>query len=153
MRCTLLLLAAATQWRLQSFDATGAGLHGEQLPPERVLYMRLPRRLSDAVVGEVRTLLGKGHRTDMARIRKGAFGLAESPRLWCQRARAIMLELGFRESRLVPCVVSMWGDPDARGHAQLKALVSLHIDDGLAACTAEATMAWQQPQGRLRLSA
>lgn len=141
----LLLLAAATQeWRLQSFDVTAAFLQGEELPPERVLYMRLPNELSDGVVSGVRKLFGECYRVDLVRIKKGVFGLEESPRLWHQRARAMMLELGFRKSRLVPCVFSMWAAPDARGRSRMMALVSLHIDEGAVG---------RRLQGRLRLSA
>lgn len=61
---------------------TAAFLQGEELPAERVLYMRLPRRLSDDVVGLVRKLFGDGRRADLVRVKKGVFGLAESPRLW-----------------------------------------------------------------------
>lgn len=64
-----------------------------------------------------------------------------------------MLELGFREYRFVPCVFSMWAPPDARGRSSLMALVSLHVDDGLAAGTDAANAVWQKLQGQLRLSA
>lgn len=49
--CARMLVAATQKWRLQSFDVT-AFLQGEELLSDRVLYMRLPRRLSDDVLGQ-----------------------------------------------------------------------------------------------------
>lgn len=63
-----------------------------------------------------------------------------------------MIELGFRESRLVPCVNSMW-DESADGEPAFKALVSLHVDDGLVAGNDAALPVWKELQSRLRLSA
>lgn len=47
--------------------------------------------------------------------------------VWYQRARTMMMELGFRKSRLAPCKFSMRGR-NRRREPSLKALVSLHVD-------------------------
>lgn len=143
----LLLLAAMQRWRLSA-----ALLQGKELPAERAFFMRLPHRLSNDLMGKVRNLCGDGYRADLLRTKNGAFGLAESARLLYQRARTLMTGIGFRKSRLAPCVLRMWDTDSSHGEPALKALLSLHVDDGLAAGTCAATSMWKGFQGRLRLA-
>lgn len=77
----LMFVAATQRWRLQPFDVTDAFLQGEELPSQRVLYMRLPRRLSEDCQGMrevlqctdlVLTCASHDHRAWIPRVALGA---------------------------------------------------------------------------------
>ena len=108
-------------WEAWVFDVSTAFLLGKQT--QRVVYIRAPgERLPEA----------KGINAvaphELLRIVKGAYGLAEAPRLWYLRAvelleKAGMVELTFCRSTFIL--------KDATGAVQ--AICCMHNDDGLIA--------------------
>ena len=122
----IFIVMTSLAWDGFIFNVTAAFVQGDELPADRELYMRLPRNWPPRVMKWLRQRLGPNARMDAVRILKGVFGLAESPRLWYDRVVNIMAQLGMRQCRLLPCVFAAH-HPDGR----LRAVLSLHVDDGL----------------------
>ena len=123
-RATLILLlqiCCSRAWQAAAGDVTAAFLNGIYI--QRELYMRQPR-------GGVR---GLGPR-QLLRVKKGVFGLTESPRLWYDRLTSVILNhvflIGDTEYRMTqcpldPCVYML---QSAEG-VEPVAYVAAHVDD------------------------
>ena len=83
-------IAAPLGWQGQTFDVATAFLSGEKT--ERQVYIRAPRDgLPATADSEAVTPLR------VMEVVKGAYGLAEAPRLWYLRARKLLEQAGFKE--------------------------------------------------------
>lgn len=138
----LLVITVAKRWRGRGGDITAAFLQGEPLPREKPLYIWFPRKLPSEVQQYLNDKL-KGFRTDMVKVVKGVFGLNESPRLWYLGLRRHLVELGFREMKLAPCVFTL------HIGGNLEAMATVHVDDVLVAGSQQTDAVWQELQQRL----
>ncbi|CAE7414743.1 RE2 [Symbiodinium sp. CCMP2592] len=122
---TLLQIVASRRsklgWMASAGDITAAFLNGD--PLERELYLRQPR-------GGVEGLLPE----QLFRVKKGIFGLPDSPRKWWRRLRRDMLSikidfqgltLRFTQCPLDPCLFQLC-DPES---GKPLAYVGVHVDD------------------------
>ncbi|CAE7658216.1 RE1 [Symbiodinium sp. CCMP2456] len=123
-RATLILLlqiCCSRLWQAAAGDVAAAFLNGVYI--QRELYMRQPR-------GGVRGLDPR----QLLRVKKGIFGLTESPRLWYDRLTSVMLGHTFlvagKEYKMTPCPL----DPcvymlQAGAEEEPIAYVAVHVDD------------------------
>ena len=121
-----LINVVATQmgWPVQYEDVTAAFLQGHRLPPEREVYVRMPKGYPDYILDFIAEKLGKGFRSDVLRLTKGGFGLPESPRLWYLCYKDTLEKTGMKELKLSPGVfVAHHGD------GRLRAVACIHVDD------------------------
>jgi len=125
-------------WLLTA-DVSAAFLQGEPLPKERVIYMRIPTNWPAAVLSWLQAFLGPAFRWDLVRVRKGIFGLPESPYLWLCKVRRELRRLGFKECRLLICVFVL-----RHSCGRLRAIISIHVDDALGAGDDTCEEIWQQ---------
>ena len=115
-----LCLAASRSWCVFLFDVSTAFLSGKAVGRE--LYVRPPRDLAGIHAGE------------LWRILRSAYGLAEAPRLWYERAKECLSECGFEEVAFAPATFVLRVKA-TRGGWEVRAVLCLHVDDGLlAAC-------------------
>ena len=79
-----LLCFCAAQWNWKVFfsDISAAFLQGDYLPAERRVFVQTPKNYPLFVRQFLQTKIPAGARTDLFRMKKAGFGLAESPRLW-----------------------------------------------------------------------
>ncbi|CAE7682647.1 RE2 [Symbiodinium necroappetens] len=114
-------------WPMKYADISAAFLQGEKLQAERVVYIKLPKGYPEAISEHLLARLGaqKGGsiRSDLVRLMKGGFGLAESPRLWYLRLRRGLLEIGLKELKLSP------GTFVLHVKGALRGILSIHVDD------------------------
>ena len=108
-------------WMASAGDITAAFLNGD--PLERELYLRQPK-------GGVQGL----HPDQIFKVKKGIFGLPDSPRKWWRKLRRDMTEikidfegqhLQFSQCPLDPCLFQLC-DPESR---KPLAHVGVHVDD------------------------
>ena len=122
-----LLCFCAAQWSWKVFfsDISAAFLQGDYLAGrDGGSLSRLPR-ITPCLSGRfLQSKIPAGARTDLFRMKKAGFGLAESPRLWYHRFKRGAESIGGREMKLCPGVFSFFG-PDS----QLRALLAVHVDD------------------------
>ena len=105
-------------WHLWSVDVKSTFLKGELFEEgERELYITNIRTLSP---DEPRLPLGKWN---LARLKKGVFGLADSPRRWYLRLHRSMVRLGWKRSSMD---AAMWTLRDADG--VLQGIALSHVD-------------------------
>jgi hypothetical protein len=106
-------------WEGETFDVSTAFLSGKET--SRNVYVRAPKEGLPAVEGQkaIRPLA-------VLELLKGAYGLAEAPRLWYLRARELLLKCGFQELRICRSVFAL-RDKDEK----LRGIITLHVDDGL----------------------
>ena len=110
------------RWPVQFEDVTAAFLQGHKLPPEREVYVRLPKGYPDYILEFKK--LGKGFRSDVPQLTKGGFGLPESPRLWYMCYKDTLEKTGMKELKLSPGVfVAHHRD------GRLRAVACIHVDD------------------------
>ena len=111
--------AVSLGWQGQTFDVATAFQSGEKT--ERQVYIRAPREGLPATAG-----------TDsisplrIMEALKGAYGLAEAPRLWYLRARKLLEQAGFKELAVARAVFRL-----VSPEGKLAGLCTLHVDDGL----------------------
>ena len=118
------MVATQMRWAVQYEDVTAAFLQGHKLPPEREVYVRLPRGYPDYILDFIAEKLGKGFRSDVLQLTKGGFGLPESPRLWYMCYKDTLEKTGMRELKLSPGVfVAHHRD------GRLRAVACIHVDD------------------------
>lgn len=120
-----LLCFFATQWNwAMSFaDVSAAFLQGDLLPPERRVFVQCPRNYPNFVRQYLRQQVPDNCRTDLFRLRKAGFGLAESPRLWYKKFKRDIESIGGKEWRLMPGVFSFFQ------HGEVYAMLAVHVDD------------------------
>ena len=88
---------------------------------ERQVYIRAPRDgLPATADAEAITPLR------IMEVVKGAYGLAEAPRLWYLRAPKLLEQAGFKELAVSRAVFRL-----IRPDGKLAGLCTLHVDDGL----------------------
>ena len=103
-----------------SADIKSAFLKGEEFQPgERELYIQ-NIKVSDAA--EPQLPLGDG---GLARLRKGIFGLADSPRRWYLRLHKSLTNLGWERSSLDAAMWMLW----SADRTKLDGLLVSHVDD------------------------
>ena len=124
----LLVFSSSKRWRLVSADVKAAFLKGEEFSPgERDLYIG-QIRIGDA--DEPCLPLGEGQ---LARLKKGIFGLADSPRRWYLRLHKSLTRLGWQRSIIDSAMWLLWSDS-----GELEGLVISHVDDLLMGGNARA---------------
>ena len=111
-------------WVVKYEDVSSAFLQGRPLPPEREVYVKIPKGYPDYVEKFILKQVGKGFRQDLLKMTKGGFGLPESPRLWYLEYKETLCGCGMKELRLMPGVFVAF-HPDGR----LRALACIHVDD------------------------
>ena len=118
------MVATQMKWPVQYEDVTAAFLQGHKLPPEREVYVRLPRGYPDYILEFIAGKLGRGFRSDVLQLTKGGFGLPESPRLWYMCYKDTLEKTGMKELKLSPGVfVAHHRD------GRLRAVACIHVDD------------------------
>ena len=115
----LFIITASLHWIIYSADVKSAFLKGEEFAPgERELY-----------IGNIRAfhadepMLPFG-RKGLARLRKGIFGLADSPRRWYLRLHKSLVQLGWQRSKVD---AAMWFLKDEAG--KMHGVILSHVDD------------------------
>ena len=129
--------AAQFQWEMRYGDISAAFLQGEYLPDQRRVLVATPRGYPDFVQRFLATKLPSGSRTDMLRLKKGGFGLAESPRMWFLKLKKTVLKLGGQEWSLIPGVFSFFQG------GRVIAMVACHVDDIRMIGSTEAEAVWK----------
>ena len=125
----LLTFAASMKWSLWSADIKSAFMKGEEFGPnERVLYLANIR--AKAKDEPLLPFAPNG----LCRVRKGVFGLADSPRRWYKRLNKAVTKRGWRISTLDNALWFLWS---ADG-ACLEGMMVSHVDDLLLAGNARA---------------
>ena len=121
-------LAVQFGWVIEHEDVSAAFLQGEELPADREIYIRMPHGYPQEVVDFLRSLLGPDCRLDIVQGTKGGFGLPESPRLFYLMYKAVLVNLGFKECRLVVGVFVLFHTEGPRLNF-LRAAAAVHVDD------------------------
>ena len=111
-------MVASRKWELLSFDVSTAFLRGDS--DGRLLGLHPPPELAEALQ------MAPG---DQCELLKGAYGRVDAPFLWFKKFRDTLLELGFRQCPLDPCVflLSSGKEKDVVVHGTL----GIHVDDGI----------------------
>jgi hypothetical protein len=127
------IMTLCLQWGWETWvaDVSAAFLQGEELPRTEPLFVRIPKTWPMAVQAWLAATLGPACRHDIVRVVKGIFGLAESPRLWYQKFRKVLIELGFFESSITKCLFIKF--KNFNGKMVTQALIALHVDDAFIA--------------------
>ena len=112
-------LEVSNDWEGETFDVSTAFLSGKETA--RNVYIRAPKDGLPSVEGQ-KAIKPLG----VLKLLKGAYGLAEAPRLWYLRARELLDKCGFKEQRICR---SVFASRDKDG--TLRGIVTLHVDDGL----------------------
>ena len=122
-----LLCFLAAQWHYKMYfaDISAAFLQGDYLPENRRVFLQCPKNYPLFVRKFLMTQLPQGARTDVFRMKKGGFGLAESPRLWYIRFKRGAESIGGKEMALCPGVFGFFVDAQERPQA----LLAVHVDD------------------------
>ena len=108
-----MVLCVSKRWSCYLFDVSTAFLSGKSVGRE--LYVRPPRDLKCVGPHELWLIL------------RSAYGLAEAPRLWYERAKELLKESGFEELSFALCTF-VWKDPRTKA---VLAVLCLHVDDGM----------------------
>ena len=116
----LLVFTSSRRWILLSADVKSAFLKGEEFAPgERELYLG-QIKVKDG--DEPLLPLGEGQ---LARLRKGIFGLSDSPRRWYLRLHKSLTKLGWQRSSLDAAMWFLWSDDGKT----MEGIVVSHVDD------------------------
>ncbi|CAJ1404860.1 unnamed protein product [Effrenium voratum] len=116
----VLIITASMQWDLWSADIKSAFLKGELFKPnERELYIGQIKTMSE---DEPKLPLGGG---GLAKLKKGIFGLSDSPRRWYLRLNKSLTKLGWRRSALDAATWYLWTEDSKT----LLGIVIAHVDD------------------------
>ena len=110
-----MILCVSKRWVCLLFDVSTAFLSGKEVGRE--LYVRPPRDLKGAGAQELWLIL------------RSAYGLAEAPRLWYERAKELLKDCGFEELSFALCTF-VWKHPKTK---HVMAVLCLHVDDGMLA--------------------
>ena len=124
-------VAAQYQSKMYFADISAAFLQGDYLPEGRRVFLKSPTNYPLFVRKYLMSKVPPGARTDLFRMKKAGFGLAESPRLWYQRfKRDIIIAIGGRELQLAPGVFSFFNT-----EVKLWAMLAVHVDDVRFICS------------------
>ena len=118
----LLTFAASMKWKLASADIKSAFMKGEEFGPnERILYLaNVKTRAPD----EPRLPFPEA---GLCRVKKGVFGLADSPRRWYKRLCKSVQHHGWQLSALDSAMWFLWEG------SKLEGILISHVDDLLLA--------------------
>lgn len=111
---TLLAVAAARNLIVHQMDVDTAFLYGV-MPPDPTIYMEVPEGYP---IPE--HLLGKENL--VGRVKKGIYGLKQSPKLWNDTVNTFMISLGFTRFTADLCLYK-------RGSAESGLFVAIYVDD------------------------
>ena len=116
----VLVFSSSKRWRLYSADVKAASLKGEEFGPgERDLYIG---QIQTSDADQPRLPLGDGQ---LARLKKGIFGLADSPRRWYLRLHKSLTRLGWHHRSIIDSAMwLLWSDS-----GELERVVISHVDD------------------------
>ena len=131
-------------WVVHYEDVSSAFLQGKHLPPEREVYIRLPKGYPEYVQEFIRMKLGLDYRQDLLKMTKGGFGLPESPRLWYLEYSDTLTTCGMKELHLLPGVFAAFHEDGS-----LRALACIHVDDTRYAGDKSADEIWKKVHERL----
>ena len=109
---------ASHRWELVSFDVSTAFLNGEG--DGRLLGLYPPPELAEG--------LSMGP-TDQCQLVGGAYGRVDAPALWFKKFRSSMLEVGFVQCPLDPCVFAIYSHQGKLKKCQ--GVLGIHVDDGI----------------------
>jgi hypothetical protein len=112
-------IAASYGWLGETFDVSTAFLSGKET--NRAVYVRAPVEGLPATNGHPMVPAGR-----LLEVLKGAYGLAEAPRLWYLRARELMKQAGFVELKISRSVFML----RCKKTQKLLGICTLHVDDG-----------------------
>ena len=84
------MVATQMRWIVEYEDVSAAFLQGKPLPEDREVYVKLPAGYPECVTDHIFKMVGEPYRADLLRLRKGGFGLCESPRLWYLEYKATL---------------------------------------------------------------
>lgn len=116
----LLTFAASMKWRLASADIKSAFMKGEEFgPEERVLYLANIRTKAADEPQLPFSSFG------LCRVKKGVFGLADSPRRWQKRLCKSVHRRGWRMSSLDSAMWFLWSTDGSK----LEGILISHVDD------------------------
>ena len=116
----LLAYTASSKWSLWSADIKSAFLKGEEFgPEERILYLANIR----TKYADEPTLPFSPH--GLCRVKKGIFGLADSPRRWYQRLNKAVIKRGWKISVLDSAMWMLWSEDGS----ELEGIMLSHVDD------------------------
>ena len=132
-------------WIVHYEDVSSAFLQGKHLPPEREVYIRLPKGYPEYVEAFIRKKLGVMFRQDLLKLTKGGFGLPESPRLWYLEYSDVLKVCGMNELLLLPGVFAAYHDDGT-----LRAVACIHVDDTRYAGDHTSQQIWDEVHRRLR---
>ena len=139
---SLLQICASKRWKAAAGDVQAALLQGVEL--SRELWMAQPKS----------GIQGLDPR-QLARIRKGVFGLSESPRMWYDRLSSVLLGETFDiqgvrhrlvPSPLDPCVLMLLEDGQP---GEPKGYLAMHVDDILVIAPTDVNRMLQSRIGQL----
>ncbi|CAE7214247.1 GIP [Symbiodinium natans] len=137
----LLQICVSRGWHAAAGDIQAAFLNG--LAIKRELYMRQPR-------GGVPGL----HPQQLVRVLKGIFGLTESPRMWYDRLRQVLLGhvfyVGDKPCRLAQCPLDacvFFLQED--GKEEPLGYVAVHVDDVILIAPSEVNLMLQEELSKL----
>ena len=120
----LCMLATQWEWKMMFADVSAAFLQGDVLPEERRVFVQCPKNYPLFVREFLRSQIPSNCRTDLFRLRKAGFGLAESPRLWYKKFKRDTESIGGQEWRLMPGMFSFF---DIKN--EVYAMLAVHVDD------------------------
>ena len=110
---------SSNRWELISFDISTAFLQGEG--DGRLLGLHPTPEMVEA--------LGLGPE-DQCQLVGSAYGRVDAPYLWFCKFRDVMVEEGFVQCPLDPCVFTLVSK-DASGQTKVHGSVGIHVDDGI----------------------
>ena len=111
---TLLAIAAARDLIVHQMDVDTAFLYGV-MPPEPTLYMEVPEGYPIPF-----HLVGKTNLVGI--VKKGIYGLKQSPKLWNDTVNAYMISLGFTRFTTDLCIYKRKSEADCL-------FVAIYVDD------------------------
>lgn len=120
----LCMLATQWAWPMMFADVSAAFLQGDVLPEDRRVFVQCPRNYPQFVRQFLQTKVPNGYQTDIFRLRKAGFGLAESPRLWYKKFKRDIESIGGQEWRLMPGMFSFFDETQ-----EVYAMLAVHVDD------------------------
>ena len=117
----IFIFAASFLWDLWSADVKSAFLKGEYfLPGERELFIENIRCCPSGEPG-----LPLAGTYGLAKLKKGIFGLSDSPRRWYLRLNRSLCALGWVRSSIDFAVWFLWNEDKTKLHG----IVASHVDD------------------------
>ena len=116
----ILTICASQKWKLWGADIKTAFLSGD--PATRDIYFKPPK--------EIKQWMNLDD-TDLMRLEKAAYGLAEAPRAWFMRLSRELAAAGLQVSKLDPCLYVL------RKDGKLLGVCGVHVDDLIGGGTSE----------------